>query len=148
MVAVRALALLSVALIVAANGIAQSEPPAGQASSTPAETVNPPAAGPQVATPAPAPAAQRRPELSPMRRGDILMARKMYREAIEFFEIACGSAHHARQRVFGNVHGNVSLRADELIQASQQRSTASQHDAAVHHVRGQLRRRGIQRLLN
>ncbi len=85
MVAVRALALLSVALIVAANGIAQSEPPAGQASSTPAETVNPPAAGPQVATPAPAPAAQRRPELSPMRRGDILMARKMYREAIETY---------------------------------------------------------------
>ncbi len=97
------LACLAMPLIVAWAPAAQTTPGAGQASTGPVEPAGVHGTVPEAAAPAaPEPASPQ--ELSVMKRGDILMARKMYREAIETYqegirEIAVmlnkiGIAHH------------------------------------------------------
>ena len=85
MVLVRTLALLSVALIGAGAGIAQTALPVGQTLPAPAEKAVPPEAGQPAANTSAVPFARPQRQLSPLQRGDILMARKMYREAIETY---------------------------------------------------------------
>ena len=43
---------------------------------------------------------------------------------------------------------HVSFAAQALVEAAQQGTAAGEHDSAIHDVRGELRRRAVERLLD
>ena len=58
------------------------------------------------------------------------------------------AAHDAGERVVGDVDRHLRRLRDATVEAGKQRPAAGQHDALVHHVGDELRRRLLDRLLD
>ena len=69
-------------------------------------------------------------------------------DRLELLEAAPGADGDAGERALGEVHGHLRLVPQPLVEALQQRAAAGEHDAAVHDVRGELRRRLVERRLD
>src|SRR6266542_1117721 len=91
------------------------------------------------------PAAKGRPSVSPAAIAGVL-ARAV--GCLELLERSPGTDRHARERGFRQVARHLRLVPKALVEALQQRSSPGQHDAAVHDVRRELRRRAVERLLD
>src|ERR687895_1570340 len=86
----------------------------------------------------------RRPSAPPARSGILVGAV----DRLELLEAAARAHRHAGERRLGQVGGHLRLVAQALVEPLQQRAAAREHDAAVHDVAGQLRRRAVERLLD
>src|ERR1700730_9230825 len=69
-------------------------------------------------------------------------------DRLELLERPAGADGDAGERGLGEVRRHLRLLPQPLVEALQQRAATGQHDAAVHDVRGELRRRAIERLLD
>src|SRR5690606_32769080 len=65
---------------------------------------------------------------------------------VQQLQRASAAAGHAGQRVFGDLHVQAGFLAEQLVQVLQQGAAAGEHDAALGHVRAELRRGLLQRL--
>src|SRR6185312_5109162 len=69
-------------------------------------------------------------------------------DRLELLQRAARADRDAGQRGLGEMRGHLRLLAQALVEALKQRAPAGQHDAAVHDVGGELRRRAVERLLD
>src|SRR5207248_1791587 len=69
-------------------------------------------------------------------------------DCLELLQRATRSDGHTRQRRLGQMRRHLRLFAQALVEALQQRAAAGQHDAAIHDVRGELRRGAVEGLLD
>src|SRR5438445_5560729 len=76
----------------------------------------------------------------PNRRLCSLRREKVAAMLIDQFERTPAAARDAGERVVGDVHVQAGFLGDQLVQIAQQRTAASQHDAALGHIRAQLGR--------
>src|SRR5215207_9663595 len=91
------------------------------------------------------PGALRAAGLPPSARSGILVAAV---DRLELLEAAAGADRHTRERRLGQVRGHLRLVAQAVVEPLEERAAAGEHDAAVHDVRGQLRRRAVERFLD
>ena len=69
-------------------------------------------------------------------------------EFVHALERHARAAHDARQRVFGDEHGQAGFFREQTVEIAQQRTTASKHDAAFGDVGAEFRRRVFERDLH
>src|SRR5215210_3616890 len=91
------------------------------------------------------PGALRAAGLPPSARSGILVAAV---DRLELLEAAAGADRHTRERRLGKVRGHLRLVAQAVVEPLEERPAAREHDAAVHDVRCQLRRRAVERFLD
>src|SRR5215204_2802704 len=91
------------------------------------------------------PGAPRAAGLPPSARSGILVAAV---DRLELLEAAAGADRDTGERRLGQVRRHLGLVAQAVVEPLEERAAAGEHDAAVHDVRGQLRRRAVARLLD
>src|SRR5512133_3700661 len=82
---------------------------------------------------------------------DLPPAARAHQDALqdlELFEALPRAEHHRLQRRVGDPDRHAGLVTETLVQPAQEGPSAREHDAAVHDVRRELRRRSVERRLD
>src|ERR1700754_4676236 len=71
-----------------------------------------------------------------------------FMDGLELLEASTASDRDAGERRLRAMGRHLCLISQTLVEPLEQAAAAGEHDAAVHDVRGELRRRAVQRLLD